>query len=116
MKEQKLKSLVKNARKVERKKIKSEIYSNLKAFALKFAPTSKKIEKVIKRDASKLAKIISKDLKIDESSLVATLAEQKDASSEIIKAENASSTAAPSKIATLPRKPVTASIVKATKK
>lgn len=69
MKKHKIKSLVKTARKAVRKNIKLEIYLDLKAIADKAVPESKKIEKVIKKDAKALAKIISRHLKIDENSL-----------------------------------------------
>jgi hypothetical protein len=80
MKKQKLKSLVKTARKAERKKIKSNIFLELKAVAEKLVPTSKKIEKVIKKEAKELAKVISLEIKIDEAALVVAHTQLKDTS------------------------------------
>jgi hypothetical protein len=69
MKKQKLKSLVKNARRAERKNISLKITSELKAITEDLLPNSKKIEKTIKKDAKQLAKIISKRIHIDEKAL-----------------------------------------------
>jgi hypothetical protein len=88
MKKQKLKSLVKSTRKAERKKIKSNIFLQLKAEAHKLVPLSKRIERVIKKDARELAKIISMELKIDKAALVAAYGQPKDKGSNTPKAES----------------------------
>jgi hypothetical protein len=116
MKKQKLKSLVKTARKAERKKIKSNIFLELKAVAEKLVPTSKKIEKVIKKEAKELAKVISLEIKIDKAALVVAHTQQKDTSADIHKENDQTAAPIAGEIITVDKSVIKPSGTKAPKK
>lgn len=69
MKKSKLKSLVKTARKKARKDIKSSLITELREIAGRFGQESKKIRKDIEKGSGQLAKKLSKDIKIDKSTI-----------------------------------------------
>lgn len=88
MKKRKLKSLVKDARKATRKDIKTIFYSEMKTAANKLVPASKKIEKLIKKNAGKLAKKISGAIVIDKAALLTAHKEQKNIVAQSTKTAN----------------------------
>jgi hypothetical protein len=70
MKKSKLKSLVKSARKTARKDIRLSLVADLKEIASKFGEGSKKLNKDIEKGSRQLAKKLSKDIKIDKSTII----------------------------------------------
>jgi hypothetical protein len=70
MKKSKLKSLVKSARKTARKDIRLSLVAELKEIASKFGEGSKKLNKDIEKGSRQLAKKLSKDIKIDKSTII----------------------------------------------
>lgn len=85
MKKSKLKSLVKSARKTAKKDIRLSLVAGLKEIAGKYGNGSKKLEKDIKKGSKLLAKVLSKDIKIDKSALQETHSEI--SSPEIVETE-----------------------------
>jgi hypothetical protein len=66
----KLKPLVKEAKKTAQKAIQLTLVAQLKDITAKFAVGSKKLDKQIQKEAKKLAKKFAKDIKIDTATLV----------------------------------------------
>ncbi|GEM_PF-4410768 len=64
MKKNKQKALVKESKKVAKQEIKNNIVEDLKKIVGKFGQTSKKMDKVIEKEATLLAKKLSKEFKI----------------------------------------------------
>ncbi|MBC7914080.1 MAG: hypothetical protein H7Y07_08155 [Pyrinomonadaceae bacterium] len=71
MKKDKLKLLIKSARKTARKDIKLSLISELKEVADKLGQDSKKFNKEIEKGSKQLAKKLSKQLKINKSAMEA---------------------------------------------
>lgn len=77
MKKNKLKKLVKSARKTIKKNIKLSLVAELQSLTGKLNQDSKKLAKEIEKGSKELAKKISKGIKIDKSTLVESSIEAK---------------------------------------
>ncbi|MEB0260311.1 MULTISPECIES: hypothetical protein [unclassified Mucilaginibacter] len=66
----KLKPLVKEAKKIAQKSLHQTLVAQLKEATAKFGVASKKLDKKIEKEAKKLAKKFAKDIKIDTTTLV----------------------------------------------
>lgn len=75
MKKNKQKAIVKEARKVAKQEIKNHIIEALKIISEKFGKGSKKINKIIEKDAIQLAKKLSKEIKFNQVVIVERTAE-----------------------------------------
>ncbi|WP_152969678.1 hypothetical protein [Pedobacter sp. Hv1] len=64
MKKNKQKALVKESKKVAKQEIKNNIVEDLKKLVGRFGQTSKKMDKVIEKEATQLAKKLSKEFKV----------------------------------------------------
>lgn len=73
MKKNKQKALVKESKKVAKQEIKNNIVEDLKKIVARFGQTSKKMDKVIEKEATQLAKKLSKEFKV----VAAAIAEEK---------------------------------------
>jgi hypothetical protein len=66
----KLKPLVKEAKKTSQKAIQLSLVAQLKEITARFGVGSKKLDKQIQKEAKKLAKKFAKDIKVDTAALV----------------------------------------------
>ncbi|MES2265651.1 MAG: hypothetical protein V4520_02745 [Bacteroidota bacterium] len=89
----KLKPLVKEAKKTAQKSLQQTLIAQLKEATDKFGVASKKLDKKIEKEAKKLAKKFAKDIKIDTATLV---------KADEPKASDTAKPAAPAKAKTTP--------------
>ena len=97
MKKDKLKTLVKSARKTAKEVLRSSIALQLKDATSKLGLTSKKVNKAIEKTAKQLAKKLSSEVTIDKDALAITVPEPVEVK-----------TAEPQKIAKTPSKKASA--------
>jgi hypothetical protein len=65
--------LIKTARKEAKKNIHQNLIIELKKIAASIGTGSPKLEKIIKKEANKLAKKIAKEIQLDEAAILATV-------------------------------------------
>jgi hypothetical protein len=76
MKKNKQKALVKESKKVAKQDIKNHIVEDLKKIVGRFGQASKKMDKVIEKEATLLAKKLSKEFKVVAKAIVAEKTEE----------------------------------------
>lgn len=105
MKKDKLKSLVKAARKTARKDIELRLITELKELAGKLGQDSKKLKKDIEKGSKQLAKKLSRKLKIDKSAILEASNETKAAN--VLKIPKPAATRKPRTISSRAAEPAT---------
>lgn len=93
MKKDKQKAIVKETKKIAKQEIQQHIIEDLKKTVGKFGQTSKKMDKIIEKEASQLAKKLAKEFKIIASAPVEKKVEEtKPTATKTVKEEQKSAT------------------------